>query len=125
METQLDRGILVSGNVVIRTLVGSLNAAIIFQASNFAQQVGTKSFKPRMLRVRNNAGGDQWLNLGTGVGPGFAPAFPPVRVINVMDSVWQRVELPERELFADMTAYPDALIVGGSLDVQVEVEEIG
>jgi len=125
METQLDRGVLVPGGVINLAAAAAANALAIFQVSNFAQQIGTKSFKPRKLRVRNNAGGDLWLHLGTGAGVGFVDQLPPVRVTNVMDTSWQDVELAGVEFFADMTAYPDALIAGGSVDVQVEVEEIG
>ncbi len=125
METQMERGVLVSGGVVNIAAAAAANAAAIFQVSNFAQQIGTKSFKPRKLLVRNNAGGTLWLSLGTGVGVGFADALPPVRVMNNLDSSWQETELPEVEIFADMTAFVDALVAGGSVDVQVEVEEVG
>ena len=88
METQMERGVLVSGGVVNIAAAAAANAAAIFQVSNFAQQIGTKSFKPRKLLVRNNAGGTLWLSLGTGVGVGFADALPPVRVMNNLDSSW-------------------------------------
>ncbi len=125
METMLDRGYRVSGAVVNLAAVGVANATAIFTISNSNQQIGTKSFKPRKLRVRNNAGGNCWLALGTGVAGAFAATLPQVRVLNNMDSVWQEVELPEVQHFLTMTAFPDALVAGGSLDVQVEVEEIG
>ncbi len=125
METQLERGVIVSGDVVNIAAAAAANAEAIFELSDFAQQVGTKSFKPKKLLVRNNAGGNLWLSLGTGVAGAFVDAIPPVRVMNNMDSNWQEVELPEVELFADMTAFPDALVAGGSVDVQVQVEEIG
>lgn len=126
METQLERGVLVPGAVInLPAPGGAINAAAIFQVSNFAQQIGTKSFKPRKLLVRNNAGGICWLSLGTGVGGAFVNGLPPVRVLNNIDSSWQETELPEVEFFADMTAFADALLAGGSLDVQVLVEEIG
>lgn len=125
METQMERGVLVPGAVVNIAAAAAANATVIFQLSNFAQQLGTKSFKLRKLLVRNNAGGALWLELGTGVAGAFAQVIPPVRVMDNLDSSWQEVELPKVELFADLTAFPDALVAGGSVDVQVEVEEIG
>ena len=69
--------------------------------------------------------GNLWLALGTGVGGAFVNALPTVRVMNNLDGQWQEFDLPAVELFANMTAFPDALIAGGSVDVQVEVEERG
>jgi hypothetical protein len=125
MLTDMDKGVRVSGAVVNIAVVGAANATVIFIRSAFAQQVGTKSFITRKLMVRNNAGGNLWLALGTGVGGLFANALPPVRVLNVLDNEWQEFDLPAVELFANMTAFPDALVAGGSVDVQVEVEERG
>jgi hypothetical protein len=123
--TDLEKGVRVPGAVVNIAVVGVANATAIFTRSVFAQQVGTKSFIPRKLMVRNNNGGNLWLALGTGVGGAFANALPPVRVLNVLDNEWQEFDLPAVELFANMTAFPDALVAGGSVDVQVEVEERG
>lgn len=125
METAFEKGVIVSGPVTNLTLAAVANATAIFRVSNFVQQIGTKSFIPRKVRVRNNAGGALWLSLGTGAGATFANALPPVRVLNNLDSSWQEIELPRVELFADMTAFPDALVVAGSVDVQVECEERG
>ncbi len=126
MITDLEKGYRVTGAVVNIAAVGAANAAVIFTRSAFAQQTGTKSFIPKKLMVRNNAGGNLWLSLGTGVGVGvFADAVPPVRALNNIDGEWQEFDLPSVELFANMTAWPDALVAGGSVDVQVEVEERG
>jgi hypothetical protein len=123
--TDLEKGVRVPGAVVNLALATAANAAVIFIRSAFAQQIGTKSFIPRKLMVRNNAGGALWLALGTGVAGLFANALPPVRVLNNLDGEWQEFDLPSVELFANMTAWPDALVAGGSVDVQVEVEERG
>ena len=126
MFTELDRGYRRSGVVVNVVAVLAINAQIIFALSAFAQQIGTKSFIPKKLMVRNNAGGNCWLNLGAGAAaPAFAATLPPVRVLTNIDSEWQEVELPSVEHFASMTCWADALAAGGSLDVQVEVEERG
>jgi len=128
MLTELDKGYRVSGAVVNVTGVTPATAQIIFTRSAFAQQIGTKSFIPKKLMIRNNAGGNCWLNLGTGTAapaPPFAATLPAVRVLNNLDNEWQEVELPAVEHFASMTCYADALLAGGSLDVQVEAEEKG
>ncbi len=125
METALDKGYRVSGAVVNLAAVGVANATVIFAVSNTAVQIGTKSFKPRKLRVQNLIGGQCWLYLGTGVAGTFVARIPAVLVLNNIDSVWQEVDLPDVEFFASMTAYPDALPGGGSLNCIIEAEEIG
>ncbi len=125
MLTQLERGVIRQGPVTNLALAAAANATVIYQVSNNANQVGTKSFRLKKLLVRNNAGGALWLSVGTGVAGAFANAIPPVRVLNNIDNPWQEVEIPGVEFFADMTAFPDALIALGSLDVQAEVEERG
>lgn len=123
MDTQLGKGVLVTGNSV--NMAVAATGVAIFQQSNFAQQIGTKSFKVKKLRVRNNAANDCWLSLGTGIAGAFVANMPPFRVINNMDNEWQEISIPQLEYFADLTASVDALAVGSSLDVQVEVEELG
>jgi hypothetical protein len=125
METALDKGYRVSGAVVNLAVAGAAAAVAIFSVSNTITQIGTKSFKPRKLMVRNNAGGNCWLFLGLGSPVFTASTLPAVRVLNNMDNEWQEVDLPAVEHFADLTAYPDALVAGGSLDVKVEAEECG
>ncbi len=122
MKAELDRGVLVSGNVVNQPNPLVAAAVIVFQLSNFAQQIGTKSFILRKLTVRSNASGILWLNLGTVAAPTM---YPPFRIQNNMDQVWDDEELPAVELFADMIAWTDVMAAGGSLDLQVEVEERG
>ena len=123
METDFERGVRRSGNVVnLPAPGGAAIAQAIFQVSNFAQQIGTKSFIPKKLLVRNNNGGNCWLALGLGI-PGVAN-MPPVRVLNMVDNIWQEFDLPTQEYFADLTAFADAILVG-SLDIMVEVEERG
>lgn len=125
MLNQLAQANRVSGGVVNLAAALVANAVNVFIISAFAQQIGTKSFKPRKLRVQNVAGGACWLALGTGVGAGFVAMLPPVRVLNNMDNIWQEVELPEVDFFATMTTWVDVLAAGGALNIQVEAEETG
>jgi hypothetical protein len=123
--TSLDRGYRVTGAVVNLATAGTAGATAIFTVSNNANQIGTKSFKPRKISVQNLLAGTCWLYLGTGVGGTFASVMVPLRCVMSMDTEWTEFELNGIEFFANMTAYPDVLIAGGSLNVQVEGEEIG
>lgn len=125
MEKLLDIGYSVTGPVVNLATAGTAGALAIFTISNTAAQIGTKSFKPRKLIVMALNSGPCWLYLGTGTGGGFVSTIPALRIVNLMDNEWQEISIPGVEHFVSMTAYPDALIAGGSLNVQVEVEEIG
>ena len=121
-STLMEKGYRVSGPVMNMAAVGAANAVLLYRVSNFAQQIGTKSFKPKKLRIKNNGAGNAVISLGTGIAGLFAAAMPAVYSLNGMDTVID--DLPSVELFADMTAYPD-VVGGGSIDIQVEVEEIG
>lgn len=127
MGTMIDmlKGVRLQGPVTNLAVAAAAAAVPIFQQSTFAQQVGTRSFRLKRIKVRNNAAGNQWLHIGTGVGPAFVDAIPPLRTMNDNNEDFVEADLPDVEFFADMTAYPAALLAGGSLDVQVEIEEIG
>ena len=101
------------------------NAAAVFQISNFAQQVGTKSLRLKKLFYQNAAAGALWISIGTGAGAGYADLIPPVRSLNNLNGGWLETELPDVESFADVTAWIDVLVAGGAMLVQLEVEEIG
>lgn len=114
-------GVLRQGPLVVMDVAGAANAQVVFNVSDFAQQVGVKSFRLKRVFVRNNGGGNDWLFIGVGVP--CVPSMPAVMSINDLDAVWDN--LPEVEFFENMTMYPDALPGGGAISVQVEVEEIG
>lgn len=126
MLTALGKGRRVRGAVVNLAAAGVANAQVIFQLSNWAAQLGTKSFFLKRVWMMNNAAGQQTVMIGTGVGGGaFAAVIPGLVSINNMDVGWPEDDLNEIEVFADLTAYPVALIAAGTIDIQVEVEEIG
>jgi len=123
----LKKGTRVAGNVVnlAAANVGEAGAIPIFQQSNWANQVGTKSFRIKRLKIRNNAGGGNFISIGTGVGVGvFVDRIPPIMTVNNMTDDWGEGDLPEYVFLADCTACLVAVAAGGSLDVQVEVEEL-
>jgi hypothetical protein len=123
--TGFDEGVRIPGPVTNLALAGIANAAVIFQVSNFAQLVGTKSVKIKRVKIWNNAAGNTEVIIGTGAGAGFAQALVPLYTINGFNVDFVEDDLPQVELFLDITAYPVALLVGGSIDIQLEVEEIG
>lgn len=122
MEAILDKGYRVTG-AVVGLAAGAAAAVALFTLSNSPLQIGTKSFIPRKLRVRNNNAGNLWLTLGVGI-PGVA-TYPLFRVLNNLDNVWEELELPAIEHFATLTAFVDAIVAGGTVEAQVEAEEIG
>ena len=121
----LDKGYRVTGAVVNLATALVANAVIIFIVSNNVNQIGTKSFKPRKLMVQNLNAGACFLYLGTYVGAVWAETIPAVRVLGNIDNEWYEYELPGVEHFTNMYAYMDTLVAGGSLNIQVEGEEIG
>jgi len=123
--TGYDKGVRLQGPVTNLAAALVAFAVVIFQISNFVQLVGTKSVIIKRIKLWNNAAGNTTVIIGTGAGAGFAQALVPYYTINGMNLVIEEEELPETELFADITAYPVALVAGGSIDIQVEISEIG
>ena len=123
--TGYDKGVRLQG--VVTNLAAALvaNAVVIFQISNFAQLVGTKSVIIKRIKMWNNLAGNTTVLIGTGAGAGWVDALVPLYILNGMTDDYPESDIPEWEFFADITAYPTALLAGGSIDIQVEVEEIG
>lgn len=122
MITELLKGIERKGAVVNLAAALVANAVAVYQVSNFNQQIGTKSFKAKKLIVRNNAAGNCWVSIGTGVGGAFGATCPAQQSLN---NLTETFDLEGVEHFADMTVWVDAIVAGGALDFQAVVEEIG
>jgi len=118
-------GVLVTGPVTNIAVATAANAAVVFQASNWAQQVGTKSYRLVKITIKNNAAGPLDVNIGNGVGVAFISLAGPYFSANGMDRQVPEIEIPMLETFADITAWPTVLLAGGSIDVQVELLERG
>ena len=123
MDSALLEGKRVAGPVTNLAVAAAAGAAAIYTLG--ANWVGTKSLKIKKLMYRNNAGGQTYLHVGTGVGGAFVDLIDPILILNNMSDSLQEVEIVANESFATITAYPDALVAAGSVDVQVEVDEIG
>jgi hypothetical protein len=103
--------------------IGAANAVVIFTIP-VGQLVGTKSVKIRKVNLYNNAAGNQQVVIGTGV-PCVA-LLPALDSRNgLFDSYGPDTDLIEVEAFANITAYPVALLAGTSIDIQLEVVIVG
>jgi hypothetical protein len=115
------------GAVVNLALALAANAQPIFVISTFAAMIGTKLLKIKRLKIRNNATGiNTFVHIGTGVGGvgvGFIDAIPPLWSINNTTDDYDENDLPQVQLAATITAYPDA-VGAGTFDVQIEIEEV-
>lgn len=118
-------GYRLQGPVTNLAVAGVAAAAAIFQVSAFAQLVGTKSVRIARVFGMNNAAGNTTVLIGTGAGAGFVGLLTSIFTVNGVGFTIPEEEIPMVEAFADITAYPVALAAGGSIDIQIEVEEIG
>lgn len=125
MPVEMLNGLRRSGGIVNIAAGLAAGATVLYRISNWANQVGTKSFIVKKLWVRNNNTGNGWFNLGTGVGAGVA-VYPQFWILNNMDNEWNEVDIPRIEMWADLVGFTTvAFVGGGSLDAAVEVEERG
>ena len=123
----LKEGIKSPSAVVNLAVAGVANAAVIYTIPALAGQlVGTKSVKIRKVILHNNLAGNTTVLIGNGVGGAFVALLPALDSINgLTDTYDSESDLPPAESFANITAYPVALGVGTSIDIQLEVEIIG
>lgn len=118
-------GIIVPGPVVNLTGVGAANSVVIFTIPALAGQlVGVKSAKIRKVHLFNNAAGNISVLIGRGAaGVGIPVLLPALTSMNGLEDLYD--SLPEVESFTNITAWLSALAVGGSVDIQLELNIIG
>jgi hypothetical protein len=121
----LMKGTRLQGNVVVMVAAGVANAVPIFQLSNFAAQIGTKTFRLKRVKGLSLAGANTDIHIGTGAGGAFVAMIPPLHTFNGLNFDFVEDDLPEVEFAADMTCYPDVAAALTPITIQVEVEEIG
>lgn len=122
MVTELRKGIRRTGPVTTLGALGVANAAAIYQVSNSANQIGTKTVKLKKIMARTAGAVGDTIHIGTGAGGTFADLVPAITLVGGFDGEWQEADLPEVESNADITCYGVAV---GAHIVQLEVEEIG
>jgi len=119
---QARKGVRLQGAAVVMNLAGIANTFTIFQLSNYANQIGTKTFRIKRIKGLNAALANTLIHIGTGLGAGaFVDAMPPLLTINGLNFDFAEFDLPEVEFAADMTCYT----VVATVTIQVEVEELG
>ena len=124
MNRELLRGVSVAGVMTNLAVAGAAAAAVIVPvAAN--PLYGARTYKVKRIKIRNNIAGNCWVRFGTGVAGAFVDSIPPLYSINNLNQDFSEGDLPEVIFAASMTCFPATLPGGGSIDVQVEVEEIG
>jgi len=117
-------GIVVTGPVVNLIAAGVANAVVVFTIPVLVGQlVGVKSVKILKVHLFNNAAGNTSVLIGTGVGGAFAALLPAIVSMNGLEDIYDN--LPEVESFANVTAYPVALVAAGIITIELEVAIIG
>lgn len=108
----------------IRKVSGIVTVAAAATPENqYLQSVGGQNNRTFIVRkiMAYNAVGAATLQLGTGLGAGWAAGFPIFRLVNNQDNEWGEGQIPAVEFNANLTVQTDVL----GVVVQVEVEEIG
>lgn len=121
-------GIVVTSPITNLAAAGAANAVVIFTIPILAGQlIGLKSVRILKIHLFNNAAGNQSVLLGAGAaGVGIPAILPAVTSFNNLEDLYDVDHgLPEVETFANITAWPAALAVGGTIDIQLEVAVIG
>jgi len=121
-------GIVVPGPVVNLVAAGVGGSLVVFTIPVLVGQlVGLKSVKIRKVILHNNAAGNTTVLIGIGaVGVGLPAILPALDSLNgLTDSYTADADFPEVESFANIVAWPAALLVGGTITIQLEVAVIG
>ena len=120
--------IIIPGPIVNLVAIGAAAAVVVFTIP-VGQLVGTKSVKIHRVNLYNNAAGTTQVLVGTGVGgvgAGFVALLPALDSMNGLnDSYGPETALIQAESFANITAYPVALLAGTSIDIQLELIIVG
>lgn len=120
MGLLVDDKIIVPGPIVNLAAAGVANAVVIYTIP--LGLVGVKSVKIHKVNIYNNAAGATQILVGTGVGAGFAALLPALDTFNGLNTTYgPQTDLIEAESFANITAYPVALVGVLGIDIQLEV----
>lgn len=123
---QARKGVRVQGNLVL--LVQALNAGAlpIFQVSNYAIQIGVKSFRIKRIKGLNQVGANTLVHIGVGLAGAVADIMPALFTNNGLNFDFVEADLPEVEISVDLMAWAQVTAaVPNCLYIQVEVEELG
>ena len=114
------RGIRLVGNPIPIVVAANAGALAVFQVSNAALNIGTKTVILKRLFAWNNAAGNTVIHIGTGAAGAVVDAMPPVYSVTNLNAGWAEIDIPEVEFSTDIMAWCVAVPV----TIQVEVEEL-
>ncbi len=114
------RGIRLVGNSVPIVVAANAGALVVFQVSNAALNIGTKTVILKRLFAWNNGAGNTVIHIGMGAAGAVVDAMPPVYTITNLNAGWAEIDIPEVEFNTDIMAWCVAVPV----TIQVEVEEL-
>lgn len=118
--TYARRGARLVGNPIPIIVAANAGALAVFQVSNAALNIGTKTVVLKRLKAWNNGAGNTVIHIGTGVAGAVVDALPPLFIVNLMNLDMVEADLPEMEFSTDIMAWCVAVPV----TIQVEVEEL-
>jgi len=118
-------GIVVTGPVVNLAVAAPAGAVVVFTIPVLVGQiVGVKSVKILKVHLFNNAAGNTSVLIGNGIaGVGIPVLLPALASMNGLEDIYDN--LPEVESFANITAWPAALVGVGGIDIQLQVAVLG
>ena len=109
-----------AGAVVNLAAAAVANAVVVYTVPTAL--VGARSVKIYRVNLYNNAAGNTQVLIGTGVGGAFAALLPALDSFNgLVDAYGPETDLIQPETFANITAYPVALLGGTTIDILLEV----
>ena len=108
------------GQVVNLAAAGANFAVVVFAIP--VALIGVRSVKIYRVNLFNLLAGNTQVLIGTGVGGAFAALLPALDSFNNLnDAYGPQTDLIQAQAFANITAYPVALAVGTSINIQLEV----
>jgi len=109
-----------AGAVVNLAAAAVANAVVVYTVPTAL--VGARSVKIHRVNLYNNVAGNTQVLIGTGVGGAFVALLPALDSFNgLVDAYGPETDLIQAESFANITAYPVALLGGTTIDIQLEV----
>ncbi len=118
--TYARKGIRLVGTPIPIVVAANAGALAVFQVSNAALNIGTKTVILKRLLAWNNGAGNTVIHIGTGVAGAIVDVMPPLFTVTNLNAGFVELEVPEVEFSTDIMAWCVAVPV----TIQVEVEEI-
>lgn len=117
----VNQGVKRTGSLITLSTAAVAGAQAVYEISNYAGQIGTKTLKLRKISVLDTSAGGTLVHFGTGTTSAVTELIPAVRTV-ANQNVIVTFDEGESPVFTDdIMAYADAVDV----QVQVDVEEIG